>query len=313
MPVKSSDPGLLQTPVLFLVFNRPKATQAVLNEIRAAKPQRLYVAADGPRLDKQEELPKVEQVREVIQNGVDWSCEVVSLIREQNLGCRQAVSSAIDWFFEHEEEGIILEDDCLPDLTFFRYCEELLGKYRSDSRIMMVSGNSFQTGSKRTDYSYYFSRYTHIWGWATWRRAWRLYDESMQIWPELQEGAWLKDMFRGDEYAVAYWEKIFNAVKEGKIDTWDYQWMLTNWSQNGLSIIPNRNLVSNIGFGTEATHTRTKGAQLANLPTEPMVFPLKHPPFVIRDSIADEFTEKQVFKHSSLVLSFRQSLARLTS
>ena len=290
----------LSTPVLFLVFNRLDTTRQVLNEIRKARPPRLYVSADGPRLNKAGEAENVRQVRELIQSCVDWDCEVNTLFREQNLGCRGAVGSAITWFFEQEEEGIILEDDCLPDPTFFRFCQELLHKYRSDSRMMMISGNNFQFGRKRTEYSYYFSRHTHIWGWATWRRAWNLFDKNMTNWPELRDGQWLADIFRGDEYAVPSWEKIFQSVYAGGIDSWAYIWTMSSWAQNGLSITPNHNLVSNIGFGPAATHTKAKKNFRANMATQPLTFPLQHPPFVIRDAIADAITEKEIFKHTSL-------------
>jgi hypothetical protein len=304
---------LTKTPVLFLVFNRPDMTQQVFNQIRNTKPSRLYVAADGPRLNKSGEAEKVKQVRELIQSGVDWDCEVKTLFREQNLGCRRAVSNAITWFFEQEEEGIILEDDCLPHPTFFRFCTELLHKYRSDSRMMMISGNNFQFGQRRTRYSYYYSRYSHIWGWATWRRAWEFYDVNMKSWPEIEEGQWLEDILRGDETAIWFWREKFNAVQKGEIDSWAYIWLLSIWMQNGLSITPNYNLVSNIGFGTEATHTRTEKQTMANMAIQPISFPLEHPPFVIRDSKLDGVTERWIFKHTSLQRFVKRVFPHTTS
>ncbi|MDX1416596.1 MAG: hypothetical protein R3293_20520 [Candidatus Promineifilaceae bacterium] len=290
----------LQTPILFLAFNRPDTTHKVFNVIRQVKPPRLYAAVDGPRLNTVGEVEKVSQVRDLIQNSIDWNCEVKTLYRNNNLGCRRAVSSAITWFFEHEEEGIVLEDDCLPNPTFFRFCQELLHKYRFDSRVMMISGNNFQYSRKRTNYSYYFSRYSHIWGWATWRRAWKLYDKDLSYWRELQQGDYLADIFRGDEYAIPSWEKIFRTVYAGNIDTWDYIWTLSSWMQNGLSITPNLNLVSNIGFGINATHTKADAGVQANMTSHAMEFPLNHPPFVIRDTRADSFTERHILKHTVL-------------
>lgn len=313
MPKENSAPAYsMKTPILFLVFNRPDTMRQVFNEIRNARPPRLYVAADGPRLSMVGEAEKVGQVRELIEHGVDWDCKITTRFREQNLGCRLAVSSAIDWFFEQEEEGIILEDDCLPHPTFFRYCQELLHKYRYDSRIMMISGDNFQFGLRRTKFSYYFSRYTHVWGWATWRRAWKLYDMDMNTWPEIQKGKWLADILRGEEYAIPSWEKIFQAVRAGDIDTWDYQWLLSNWAQNGLSITPNYNLVSNIGFGPAATHTKSEEHLRANSPTQSVAFPLKHPPFVIRDAKADGVTERRIFKHTSLQRFYGRVIAHVT-
>jgi hypothetical protein len=296
----------LKTPILFLVFNRPDTTQLVFKEIRKARPPRLYISADGPRMDKAGEAEKVRQVRKLITEGIDWDCEVNILFREQNLGCRGAVSSGISWFFEREEAGIILEDDCVPDLSFFRFCQELLQKYFSDTRIMTISGNNFQFGRRRTEYSYYFSRHPHIWGWATWRRAWNLFDTKMTTWPQLSEGQWLMDVFRGDEFAIPFWENIFQSVYSGNIDSWAYIWTMSSWTQEGLSIIPDRNLVSNIGFGPQATHTKTNQNRRANMAINSMTFPLDHPPFVIRNAKADEFTEKEVFQHTAVRWRYRK-------
>ena len=285
----------LTTSVLFVVFNRPETTIQVFETIRQAKPPRLYVAADGAREDKEGELEKVKQVREIV-NQVDWDCEVKTLFRDKNLGCKIAISSAIDWFFEHEEIGIILEDDCLPHPTFFRFCEELLEKYRDDERIAMISGNNFQFGRKRTNYSYYFSRYPHIWGWASWRRAWKNYDVDMKIWSEIRNGNWLQDLFK-DKKSVQYWANIFEKTYQGKINSWGYRWTFSCWIQNALTVIPNVNLVSNIGFGMDATHTKAT-TKLSNISTSPIEFPLKHPNFIIRDTLADDFTQRNIFELS---------------
>ena len=285
----------LTTSVLFLVFNRPETTIQVFETIRQAKPPRLYVAADGAREDKEGELEKVKQVREIV-NQVDWDCEVKTLFRDKNLGCKIAISSAIDWFFEHEEMGIILEDDCLPHPTFFRFCEELLEKYRDDERIAIISGNNFQFGRKRTNYSYYFSRYPHIWGWASWRRAWKNYDVDMKIWSEIRNGNWLQDLFK-DKKSVQYWANIFEKTYQGKINSWDYMWTFSCWIQNALTVIPNVNLISNIGFGLDASHTKAT-TKLSNISTSPIEFPLKHPNFIIRDTLADDFTQQNIYELS---------------
>ncbi|MCL0077897.1 hypothetical protein M1N61_02445 [Peptococcaceae bacterium] len=282
----------LETPVLFLVFNRPDTTAQVFEAIKQAKPPRLYVASDGAREDKEGELEKVKQVREIVSQ-VDWNCEVKTLFRDKNLGCKIAVSSAIDWLFEQEEMGIILEDDCLPHPTFFRFCQELLERYRDDERIGMISGNNFQFGRKCTDYSYYFSMYSHIWGWASWRRAWKYYDVDMKIWPEIRDDKLLYSCIGGKGFN--YWKNIFERVYQGEINTWDYQWTFTCWVQNKLSILPRVNLVSNIGFGAESTHAKDINSPVANMPTEAMDFPLKHPDFIIRNVSADNFTQQNIF------------------
>lgn len=290
----------IKTPVLFLIFNRPDTTQRVFNEIRRVKPKELFVSADGPRENKPLEVEKCQATRDIVLKQVDWDCKVYTNFRDKNLGCKIAVSSGIDWFFENVEEGIVLEDDTLPHPTFFRFCEELLQRYSDDSRIMMISGDNFQFGQKRTPYSYYFSRYPHIWGWASWRRAWKYYDVEMRLWPEIRDGKWLFDIL-GDKKAVSYWMNIFEKVYKGEINTWDYQLTFAFWIQSGLTILPNVNLISNIGFTCDATHTRKKN-KIAGLKFEPLQFPLIHPPVILRDNKADDFTQNGQFKNLSLLI-----------
>lgn len=285
------------TAVLFLVFNRPDTTAQVFDAIRKAKPPRLYVAADGPRPNKHGEDLKVAEVKEIVSR-VDWPCEVKTLYREGNLGCKVAVSEAITWFFEQEEEGIVLEDDCLPHPTFFRFCGELLARYRDDERIAMISGDNFQFGRRRGEASYYYSRYNHIWGWASWRRAWKHYDREASSWPALRDGEWL-NVLVGRAAERKYWAKVFEAVYQGRIDTWDYQWALASWVQGMVSILPNVNLISNIGFGGDATHTHGKSVY-ADMQVEPMEFPLCHPAIVLPHGEADAFTSKGMFTTSLL-------------
>ena len=279
----------LKTPVTFIIFNRPDTTKKVFAEIAKARPPKLLVVADGPRADHPDDAGKCAAARAIIDR-VDWDCEVLTNYSDVNLGCKRRVSSGLDWVFNTVEGAIILEDDCLPHPTFFRFCEELLEKYRDDERIAMISGVNFQFGRKRTKYSYYFSRYTHIWGWASWRGAWDNYDVNMKLWPEIRDGGWLEDWL-GDKKSVRYWKKIFEKVYQGEIDTWDYQWMFSCWIQSALTILPNVNLVSNIGFGSEAVHTTEKN-ELAGMETEPMKFPISHPSYILRDSVADFITEK---------------------
>lgn len=297
-------------PILFLLFNRPDLTQRVFERIRQAAPQRLFIAADGPRPGMPTDVELCAQARQVVE-WIDWKCEVHTLFRETNLGCKQAVSSAIDWFFEHVEEGIILEDDCVPHPTFFRFCAELLERYRDDERIMVISGDNFQQGRQRTPYSYYFSCYTHIWGWATWRRAWRYYDGDMKHWPELRQTSWLLDVL-GDEVSATYWRNIFDKAHAGKIDSWAYPWISSCWAQNGLTILPEVNLVSNIGFGDAATHTKKGDSRIANLPTAAMKFPLRHPPYMVRHLEADRFTFKTVFQPPLFKRAVRKLRSELT-
>jgi hypothetical protein len=292
-------PFQLTTPVAFLIFNRPDTTARVFKEIARAKPPKLLVVADGPRLDRPGEAERCTAARAIIEQ-VDWECEVLTNYADNNMGCKRRVSSGLDWVFDTVEEAIILEDDCLPHPTFFRFCQELLERYRDDERVMHITAQNLQFGKKRTLYSYYFSRYPHCWGWASWRRAWQHYDRTMQRWNEIQQGKWLYDIL-GSRYAVTYWGKIFQTAYENKVDSWAYVWMFSCWIQSGLTILPNVNLVSNIGFGGEATHTKGD-SPLANMPFVPMRFPLQHPPYVIRDARADDFTENKVFSGSTKLI-----------
>ena len=283
----------MKTPVAFLIFNRPNTTEKMFAAIRQAKPPKLLVVADGPRSDRPGEAEKCKAARAIIDR-VDWECEVLKNYSDVNLGCKLRVSSGLDWVFNTVEEAIILEDDCVPHPSFFRFCEELLDYYRDDQRIMVISGNNFQFGRKCIEYSYYFSHYTHIWGWATWRRAWQHYDIEMKLWPKIRDDNWLRYILE-EPSTVKYWSKIFQAVYDGYINTWDYQWTFACWLQSGLTVLPNVNLVSNIGFGVEGTHTTDTQNTFANIPLEKMGFPLQHPPFIIRDAEADKFTQNNNF------------------
>ncbi|MCX8079409.1 MAG: glycosyltransferase [Geminocystis sp.] len=282
----------IRTPVALIIFKRPETTRKVLNVIRKVKPPKLLVIADGAREDKPGEWEKCLQAREVVR-GVDWDCEVLTNYSDVNLGCRKRVSSGLDWVFSLVEKAIILEDDCIPHPSFFRYCEELLERYGENERIMMISGDNFQFGRNKTGYSYYFSRYGHCWGWATWRRAWLKYDDSMKKWPELRDSGWLNEFLKNSQ-AAAYWSKIFQAVYDG-FDTWDYVWVFALWNNNGFCILPEVNLVRNIGFGVEATHTIKRESIFANMPVAAMDFPLKHPPIITPHIEADNFTEETQF------------------
>ena len=282
----------LKTPVAFIIFNRPDTTLRVFEEIRRARPLKLLVVADGPRPDRPGESERCEAVRSIISR-VDWPCDVSTNYSDVNLGCKRRVSSGLDWIFSLVEEAIILEDDCLPDPTFFPFCSELLEKYRDDERIMVISGDNFQFHHKRTNYSYYFSDYVHVWGWASWRRAWKKYDVNIGLWQELQNDRAFHQLFP-DRRIVRYWESVFEKTYRNEIDTWDYQWLFACLIHHGLSIMPNRNLVSNIGFANGATHPAAAEI-FSDMARYPMQFPLAHPPYVIRDRQADAYTERTMF------------------
>jgi hypothetical protein len=288
----------LKTPVLLMIFKRPDTTAKVFDAIRKAAPAKLYIAADGPRSNVPGEVESCQKSREVVQK-VDWPCEVKVLFQEKNLGCRLGVYGAVTWFFSQEPEGIVLEDDCLPEPSFFQFCQEMLEKYRDDKRVMHITGDNSKFGKKVGFYSYYFSRYPSIWGWASWRRAWNLYDLEMTLWPEVRDNHILSRIFDHPK-EVKFWSSQYQLVYEKKIDTWDYQWNLVCWLNNALTVTPNVNLISNIGFANCASHTHDGSDKHANMPVRAMIFPLHHPPFVARDAIADRETFQETH-HISLI------------
>ncbi len=287
-------PAPLKTAVLFLVFNRLSVTRQVFEAIRKVQPPRLYIAADGPRAEHPEDARRCAEVRK-IATQIDWPCELKTLFRDENLGCRRAVSGALDWFFASEELGIILEDDCLPGRSWFPFAEEMLARYRDDERVMCISANHFHGDMHRPEHSYFFSIYNHCWGWASWRRVWRYYDHEMRHWPDLRSTNWLLHVGYGDAAFKVHWTRVFDMAYEGlRVDSWAYRWTFSCWAQNGLTIIPARNLVTNIGFGPDATHTGLVNKAL-ELPQEELTFPLNHPQTMVRDVDADRWTSINVF------------------
>jgi len=272
---------MMNTPIAFIIFNRPETTERVFAEIAKVKPAKLFLIADGPRADRPGEAEKCAAVRAIVDR-VDWDCEVLKNYSDINLGCGQRPASGISWVFEHVEEAIILEDDCLPRPTFFRFCEALLAKYHNDNRVMMIGGRNNYAGKVQTPYSYYFCRRHSCWGWATWRRAWQYFDIKIKPWPDLRDTTWLRNILEAPE-AIAFWRHCFDKAYAGagNVDYWDYQWTFAVWLQNGLAILPKANLIHNIGFGEHATHTKSLKDRRCSLPTAEIAFPLQHPPSVV--------------------------------
>lgn len=284
----------MKTPILFLIFNRPETEEKVLESIRKIKPKKLYVAADGPRVTKEGEVERCADARNLIDKIVDWDCEVKKLFRNENLGCKRAVSSAIDWFFENEEEGIILEDDCLPSMSFFKFACLMLEKYRDNEKINIISGDNFQNSLGNYKYSYYFSKYSHIWGWATWRRSWKNYDVRIKDWPQVKH---IRNVKFGDFIEDRYWRIIFEKVYRGEIDTWDYQLAYLSFKNRLLNVMPSKNLVENIGIGVSATHTLVD----QKVPKkEELEFPLNYPRVLNANNVFDNYTRNY---HYNLRLS----------
>ncbi len=263
----------LTTPVVLLVFNRPAPTERVFSAIREARPARLLVVADGPRSDRAEDFTRCGEVRNIVEQ-IDWPCAVERVYAEENMGCKRRVASGLDWVFSRVEEAIILEDDCLPDPTFFRFCQEMLDRYRDDERVMSVCGSNPLGRWKADLQRYHFSLYGGVWGWATWRRAWRFYDVDMTLWLNPESRLHICELLGGGNlYRMRALE--FDRVAAGHVDTWDYQWSFAQLNRSGLTLVSATNLVSNIGFNADATHTVNPNNAFAALPTLPCQFPLE--------------------------------------
>lgn len=288
----------LNIPVLMLVFNRPEETKRVFEAVRKAKPSRLYVAADGPRANRPDDLRLSKETRAIFDK-IDWPCDVMCLYREQNMGCGPAVSEAITWFFEQEEMGIILEDDCLPSLDFFKFSELMLNKYIEDERVMQVCGSNFQQGNFRGDASYYFSMFSYIWGWATWRRAWNKYRYDLSNVDSFDSIDWSR--YTKHKGILRYWRQTLMLSKKEVLNTWDYQWAFCILANGGLSLVPNVNLITNIGI-----HGATHGSDgevfwTVNQSTQTLG-EIKHTADVVHDEAADVyFYEKALKPNNNLI------------
>lgn len=261
------------TPILFLIFNRPKSTQLVFDVIVKIKPSKLYIAADGPRDFKENEKSLCDEVRKIVTEGITWDCEVKFLFRNENLGCGKAVSEAINWFFFDVEEGIILEDDTIPTITFFSYCQEMLNIYRNDERIWSISGFNFGASGISKSHNYTFAKFMNMWGWATWKRTSLKVDYSLFKWREAKNKKLFTSLIVQDSLIdtdltwIDYWTTNFYLIVNGKIDTWDYQWIYSQLINKGLTIYPSVNLVENIGFNEFATHTTNKVHKVSQIKT----------------------------------------------
>ncbi len=298
----------LTKPVVLIIFKRPDTTSKIFEAIRKVQPKKLYIFADGSRNALEEE--RCQQTKLAVEN-VDWPCEVFRDYSDINLGVEKRVISALNIVFENENDAIILEDDCLPDPTFFRFCEELLEKYRDDNRVMSISGSNFQFERASSVGSYHFSKFPSPWGWATWKRAWALYDENLTNWLDVQKGNWLHDILNHAEAEEFWWRVLQDCYYKGPLYAWDYVWKFSCWIQSGLAITPNKNLIENIGFGDGATHTFRPNA-LANIIAEEMEFPIEHPRLMICNERADrswkDFRYSRAFSRDAFVKKMLNSV-----
>lgn len=270
------------TPIVFLIYKRPDLARKVWAEIRKAKPPILLVVADGPR--NETERAACDETRALVEQ-VDWPCDVRRNYSNSNMGCKHRPASGLKWVFEQVEEAIILEDDCLPDPSFFPFCDELLERYRHDERVGMICGSNFHPDPQAA-FSYFSSIYPRVWGWATWRRAWKFYDLAMTQWPLVRDGLWMGKLFTTENEA-ARMSKRWDELYKGEINTWDGQWFYSMRVRGYSCLVPSTNLVTNIGIGADATHTTHSGCDYADAPSSPMKFPLRHPPFLAVDRASD--------------------------
>ncbi len=295
------------TAVMMIVFNRPDLTRQLFERIREVQPRRLYVGADGARPNRKDDIESTRETRAIVEK-VDWDCEVRTLFHDENLGVKNGIKTALDWFFDEEEEGIILEDDCIPEPTFFRYAAELLDRYRDDDRISTITGTNLLLGTQQFGDSYYFSRYLFVWGWAGWRRVWRQIDLQIKTWPRFRDEGRLRRVFPLKR-SLKYWTRVFDRTYSGGFNSWAYPFYYSQLVQNRMSIVPAQNLISNLGWGEGSTHTTNKNPEMGTA-TLPMEFPLRHPEFIVPDERADQFVEDLVFA-KPLHRKVRNRLGRL--
>ena len=295
-------------PLLFIVFNKLNETKKVFDVIRLYKPKYFFIAADGARSWVEGEVENCNAVRKWVTENVDWDCEVFTLFRKENIGCGKGPSEAITWFFEHVNEGIILEDDCVPNKSFFTFCETMLEKYRNDKRVSAISGNNF-LGNRTTDFEvdYFFSIFPSSWGWATWKRAWQEFDFTIESWNHINQKMLLNYIFKEQQYQL-WWKKQFDFMyRQQPQDMWDFQFHYLSMKNRQLAIIPSVNLVSNIGHGEQGTHFNDPDSNIANLPTFELHFPLRHPMMFCRNYEADVHSQKLLFGQVELVSPFRKT------
>lgn len=286
-----------QVPVLLVIFNRPEKTRRVMDALRQVQPTQLFVAADGPRSERPDDIEKCRLAREAATD-IDWPCEVQTRFLEENVGCGMGVSSGITWFFEQVEHGIILEDDCLPHPHFFPFCAELFNRYAQDQRIMGINGLA-PYPTRTYPYDYHFSRRFRCWGWATWRRAWQHFSYACDAITE-EDFLEMARAYYPHAFNREPWLRNFRRVKSGELKTWAFRYEIAQFAQSGLFIAPEKNLITNIGFDEEGTHTRCENPIFSQLETQPLGFPLRHPPFVFADGRQERHLEKLIYCNLTL-------------
>lgn len=288
----------MNTPLLLIHFNRPDCTRRQLEALQQIAPKRVWVLCDGARKECRGESERVQSVRLQLSH-LPWKCQVIELYRVENLGVCQNIASGISWFLGQVEEGIILEDDCIPSPSFFTFSSEMLARYRSDRSVFTISGYTGKPSELEIDGSYCFSNYFACWGWATWKRAWDCYDSEMCGFCDSQEWKLIRHRMHPTLRQRLYWKIIFNRILDGKTDSWAYRMQLSIWKQQALSIFPKFNLVENTGFTNDATNTA--GLNALQVRRAAIQFPLIHPELVKADGHVDRWFEDHIHSKSLLV------------
>jgi hypothetical protein len=296
------------TPILLIVFNRPEQTRKLMDRIRGIRPKNLFIAADGPRKNRPGDFEKCAEVKKIAISAIDWECEVKTLFREENIGCGLGPSEGITWFFSQVEMGIILEDDCLPSVSFFGYCAELLDRYKNDDRIMMVSGFN-HLGKWHDDSIDYFFSEGSIWGWATWKRAWSKFDFKLSSYMQLPGKNYLNDIIESQNPGFI---RAYEGILNGASDAWDYQWHFARLVNNGLSIMPSVNLVENIGFDENATHTTWIYNPHKGNRAREINLPLRINDFVIMDRLYPKMVAEKEKQNPTILQRLKTRLGRLS-
>lgn len=279
----------VKTPVAIIIFNRYDNAIQVFQKVKKMQPSDFFVIADGPRQNKVGEKEKCEEARSIV-NLVDWPCTVHKIFSDENMGCAKRVTSGLNEVFKTVETAIIFEDDCIPSESFFPFCDELLERYKDNEKIMLISGNNKTLTNKTVDESYFFSKQVLIWGWATWRRAWQNMDLQMSAWPKLKKEKLVNTLYKKSSWRY-YWRSSFDYVYKGRTNSWAFPWVLSVWNANGLSVIPKVNLIRNVGFSEDATHTSGKSI-FEKLDYSELDFPLSHPEKIERNEKMDSLEMK---------------------
>lgn len=281
-----------KTAVVLFIYKRSNNLPSICKILRSLKIEHVFIIADGAINQRDQEI--VDKTRRELENNINWGCDVQKNYSDINLGLKERFRTGINWVFEHTDRAIFIEDDCIPDPSFFAFCDELLEKYQDDERIISIAGNNFQPEKNQSKDSYYYSRYPHVWGWATWKRVWDQYDSDIMDWPKLRDSGWLDKIFPNRFIIRKFWTYIFDRLHASKINTWDYQLTYLSLKNSGFNIIPSVNLVSNVGYGAEATNIKQKNKTIA-VPAKKITLPLKHPNNVVYNDRADKYIEELVY------------------